>query len=96
MALFRNVIGVHIEMQLRLRLDLHSPENVELPSTLICYLKRRSSFPQWHDFALQSCQQYVAKFGLNVISKAVQICQLFHRLPWTTLPSDNWWLICVL
>ena len=32
----------------------------------------------------------------KVISKAVQICQLIFRLPWTTLPSDNWWLICVL
>ena len=55
MALFRNAIEMHIGMQLRLRLDLHSPVNVELPWTLICYLKHRSSFPQWPDFALQSC-----------------------------------------
>ena len=31
MALFRNAIEMHIGMQLRLRLDLHSPVNVELP-----------------------------------------------------------------
>ena len=31
MALFRNAIGMNLDMQLRLRLDLHSPENVELP-----------------------------------------------------------------
>ena len=30
-ALFRNDIEMNIEMQLRLRLDLHSPVNVELP-----------------------------------------------------------------
>ena len=96
MALVRNAIWMNIDVQLRLRLDLHSPENVELHWTLIFYLKRRSSFPQWPDFALQSCQQHVAKFGLNVISKAVQICQLIFRLLWTALPSDNWWLICIL
>ena len=55
MALFRSAIGMNIDMQLRLRLDLHSPVNVELSWTFICYLKRRSSFPQWPDFALQSC-----------------------------------------
>ena len=31
MALFRNAIWMNIDMQLKLRLDLHSPENVELP-----------------------------------------------------------------
>ena len=31
MTLFRSAIGMNIDMQLRLRLDLHSPENVELP-----------------------------------------------------------------
>ena len=30
-ALFRNAFEMNIEMQLRLRLDLHSPVNVELP-----------------------------------------------------------------
>ena len=30
-SLFRNAIEMNIEMQLRLRLDLHSPVNVELP-----------------------------------------------------------------
>ena len=30
-ALFRIAIEMNIEMQLRLRLDLHSPVNVELP-----------------------------------------------------------------
>ena len=30
MAYFRNAIGLNIDMQLRLRLDLLSPENVEL------------------------------------------------------------------
>ena len=30
-ALFRNAIEMNIDMQLKLRLDLHSPENVELP-----------------------------------------------------------------
>ena len=53
MALFRNAIEMDIDMQLRLRLDLHLPVNVELPLTLICYLKYRSGFPQWPDFALQ-------------------------------------------
>ena len=89
MVLFRNTIGANIDMQFRLILDLHSPVNVELPLTLFCYLKCRSSFPQWPDFALQSCQQHVAKFGMNVISMTVQICQLIFRLPWTTLPRDN-------
>ena len=54
MALSRNAIEMNKDMQLRLRLDMHSPVNVELPWTLFCYLKRRSSFPQWPDFALQS------------------------------------------
>ena len=31
MALFRIAIEMNIGMQLRLRLDLHSPVNVELP-----------------------------------------------------------------
>ena len=31
MALFRNAIGMKKDIQLRLRLDLHSPEIVELP-----------------------------------------------------------------
>ena len=31
MTLFRNAIEMNIEMQLRPRLDLHSPVNVELP-----------------------------------------------------------------
>ena len=31
MVLFRNAIEMNIDMQLRLRLDLHSPVNVELP-----------------------------------------------------------------
>ena len=31
MALFRNAIDINIDTQLRLRLDLHSPVNVELP-----------------------------------------------------------------
>ena len=31
MALFRNAIEMNIDMQLKLRLDLHSPENVDLP-----------------------------------------------------------------
>ena len=31
MALFRNTIEMNIDMQLMLRLDLHSPVNVELP-----------------------------------------------------------------
>ena len=31
MALFRNAIEINIDMQLRLKLDLHSPVNVELP-----------------------------------------------------------------
>ena len=31
MALFRNAIEMNIDIQLRLRLDLHSPVNVELP-----------------------------------------------------------------
>ena len=52
MTLFRNTIGMNIDMQLRLRLDLHSPVNVELILTLICNLKRRSSFTQWPDSAL--------------------------------------------
>ena len=30
MTLFRNEIEMNIDMQLRLRLDLHSPVNVEL------------------------------------------------------------------
>ena len=30
-AYFRNAIEMNIDVQLRLRLDLHSPENVELP-----------------------------------------------------------------
>ena len=30
-ALFRNAIGMNIDMKLKLRLDLHSPEIVELP-----------------------------------------------------------------
>ena len=30
-TLFRNTIGINKDIQLRLRLDLHSPENVELP-----------------------------------------------------------------
>ena len=54
-TLFRNPIEIDIDMQLRLNLDLHSPENVELSSVLICYFKHRSSFPQWPDFAFQSC-----------------------------------------
>ena len=31
MALFRKAIKMNVDMQLRLRLDLHSPINVELP-----------------------------------------------------------------
>ena len=31
MAVFRNAIEMNKDMQLRLRLDLHSPVNVELP-----------------------------------------------------------------
>ena len=31
MALFRNAIEMNIDMQLRLRLDLHSPVNEKLP-----------------------------------------------------------------
>ena len=31
MVLIRNTIGMNIDMQFMLRLDLHSPENVELP-----------------------------------------------------------------
>ena len=31
MALFRNAIEIIIDMQLRLKLDLHSPVNVDLP-----------------------------------------------------------------
>ena len=31
MALFGNAIEMNIDMQLRLRLDLHSPVNVEIP-----------------------------------------------------------------
>ena len=31
MVLFINTIGMNIDMQIRLILDLHSPENVELP-----------------------------------------------------------------
>ena len=34
MVLFKNAIGMNKDMQLRLILDLHSPENVELPLTL--------------------------------------------------------------
>ena len=36
-ALFRNVIDTNIDMQLRLRLELHSPVglNVELPRSLM-------------------------------------------------------------
>ena len=30
MALFRNAIEMNIDMQLKLRLDLHSPVNVDL------------------------------------------------------------------
>ena len=54
MVLSRNDIEMNKDVQLRLRLDLLSPVNVELTITLICYLKRKSSFPQWPDFALQS------------------------------------------
>ena len=31
MVLFRNAIEMNIDVQLRLRLDLHAPVNVELP-----------------------------------------------------------------
>ena len=31
MALSRNVIGMNKDMQLRFKLDMHSPVNVELP-----------------------------------------------------------------
>ena len=37
MVLFKNAIGM--TMQLRLILDLHSPENVELPMTLDLLIK---------------------------------------------------------
>ena len=31
MALFRSAIEMNIDMQLRVRLDLHSPVNVDIP-----------------------------------------------------------------
>ena len=39
MVLFKNAIGMNKDMQLRLILDLHSPENVELPLTLDLLIK---------------------------------------------------------
>ena len=55
MTLSRNAIEMNKDIQLRLRLDKHSPVTVELSWSLFCYLKCRSSFPHWPDFALQSC-----------------------------------------
>ena len=42
MTLSRNPIEMNKDMQLRLRLDMHSPVNIELPWTLFCYLSAGS------------------------------------------------------
>ena len=44
MTLFRNAIEIIIDMKLRLRLDLHSPVNVELPRTLVFIYSAEAAF----------------------------------------------------